>query len=76
MYNYADDTQIYVEFNKNCLASMQLALYQLEQCYVDISCWVSQNGLNSIIRKLNGSYLTLSGPGGGHIYPPLDFSLY
>ena len=42
---YADDTQIYVKFNKNCLTSMQMALCQLEHYIADISCWMSQNGL-------------------------------
>ena len=44
-HTYADDTQIYVKFNKNCLTSMQMALCQLEHCIADISCWMSQNGL-------------------------------
>ena len=44
-HTYADDTQIYVKFNKNCLTSMKMALCQLEHCIADISCWMSQNGL-------------------------------
>ena len=44
-HTYADDTQIYVKFNKNCPANMQMALCQLEHCIADISCRVSQNGL-------------------------------
>ena len=44
-HTYADDTPIYVKFNKNCPASMQMALCQLEHCIADISCWMSQNGL-------------------------------
>ena len=44
-HTYADDTQIYVKFNKNCLTGMQMSLCQLEHCIADISCWMSQNGL-------------------------------
>ena len=44
-HTYADDTQIYVTFNKNCLTSMPMVLCQLEHCIADISCWMSQNRL-------------------------------
>jgi len=42
LHAYADDTQLYLYFNRTEIAS---SVYQLERCVLDIRHWMSANGL-------------------------------
>lgn len=44
-HSYADDTQIYIHFNKQSPDCITAAIDKLELCVKDISTWMSQNGL-------------------------------
>ena len=44
-HSYADDTQLYVHFERSCADSMREALLKLESCIKEISHWMSHNGL-------------------------------
>ena len=44
-HSYADDTQLYVHFERSCADSMREAQLKLESCIKEISHWMSHNGL-------------------------------
>ena len=44
-HSYADDTQIYVNFDRECAVSMQCAIHKLEACISKVSNWMAHNGL-------------------------------
>ena len=44
-HTYADDTQLYVKFNRESPSSMQIAIKKLEDCVLDVSHWMAHNGL-------------------------------
>ena len=44
-HTYADDTQLYVKFDRESPSSMQIAINRLEDCLLDVSHWMAHNGL-------------------------------
>ena len=44
-HTYADDTQLYVKFDRKSPSSMQIAINRLEDCLLDVSHWMAHNGL-------------------------------
>ena len=44
-HTYADDTQVYVKFDRESPSSMQNAINRLEDCLLDVSYWIAHNGL-------------------------------
>ncbi len=42
---YADDTQLYVHFDRDSQSGMHHAINKLEKCITDISGWMAHNGL-------------------------------
>ena len=44
-HTYADDTQLYVKFDRESPSSMQIAINRLEDCLLDVSRWMAHNGL-------------------------------
>ena len=44
-HTYADDTQLYVKFDRESPSSMQIAINRLEYCLLDVSHWMAHNGL-------------------------------
>ena len=49
-HTYADDTQLYVKFDRGHPSSMQIAINRLEDCLLDVSHWMAHNRL-----KLNNN---------------------
>ena len=44
-HTYADDTQLYVTFDRESPSRMQIAINRLEDCLLDVSHWMAHNGL-------------------------------
>ena len=44
-HTYADDTHLYVKFDRGNPSSMQIAINRLEDCLLDVSHWMAHNGL-------------------------------
>ena len=44
-HSYADDTQLYVHYDRNCDISMKEAITKLEDCITEISQWMTHNCL-------------------------------
>ena len=45
-HTYADDTQLYVKFDRESPSSIKIAITRLEDCLLDVSHWMAHNGLN------------------------------
>ena len=43
--SYADDTQLYVHYDRNCDISMREAITKLEYCITEIGQWMAHNCL-------------------------------
>ena len=52
-HTYADDTQLYVKFDRESPSSMKIASTMLEDCVLDVSHCMAHNGL-----KLNNDIRT------------------
>ena len=44
-HTYADNTQLYVKFDRDSPSSMKIAITRLENCLLDVSHWMAHNGL-------------------------------
>ena len=50
-HSYADDTQLYVHYDRNCDISMREAITKLENCITEIVHWMTHNCLKLNLDK-------------------------
>ena len=58
-HTYVDDTRLYVDFDRESPSSMQIAINRLEDCLLDVSHWMTHNGL--ILNNDNTEWLIFNG---------------
>ena len=58
-HTYADDTQLYVKFDRESPSSMQNAINRLEDCMLDVSHWIAHHGL--ILNNEKTGWLIFNG---------------
>ena len=64
-HSYANNTRLYVHYDRNCDISMREAITKLENCTTEIDHWMTHNCLELNQDKIE--WLIFKGGGGGGV---------